>query len=66
MSDLDQKRDFVEGLYPGPRWKAKVRTMPDGQVLAIYMRESNKAKDKPKKPSEPEKKESDSNGDIPF
>lgn len=66
MSDIDQKRDFVEGLYPGPRWKTKVRKMPDGQILAIYMRESNKAKDSaPKKPPEPKKEESGSD-DIPF
>lgn len=66
MSDMDKKRDFVESLYPGPRWKTKVRGMPDGQVIAIYMREVNKAKDKPKKPSEPKKKESNSDDDIPF
>lgn len=48
MSDMDQKRDHVNGMYPGKGWKAKVAKMSDAQVMAIYMREVNKAKDKPK------------------
>lgn len=50
MSDLDQKRDFVMALYQSEGWKAKVRQMPDNQVIAIYMRETNKAKERPKPP----------------
>lgn len=55
MSDIDQKRDYVMGLYKSDGWKAKVRKMPDNQVIAIYMREVNKAKERPK----PKPKESD-------
>lgn len=63
MSDIDNKREFVTGLYSGPGWKARVRQMSDAQVVAIYLREVNKAKDKPKpKP----KKESGPDEEIPF
>lgn len=44
MSDIEQKREFVMGLYPGPGWKRRVRGMPDTQVVAIYLREVNKPK----------------------
>lgn len=50
MADIDQKRDFVMGLYKSPGWRAKVLRMPDNQVIAIYMREINKAKERPKPP----------------
>lgn len=57
MSEID-KRAFVADLYPGPKWKQKVKNMPDGQVIAIYLRESSKPKnDKPKESG---------NDDIPF
>lgn len=50
MSDIEQKREFVMGLYPGPGWKKRVRGMPDAQIIAIYLREQNKPKkeDKPR------------------
>lgn len=60
MSDIEQKRIFVAELYPGPGWKKQVARMPDAQIFAIYMREISKPKD------EPEDKESNSDGDIPF
>lgn len=60
MSDLEVKRAFVAGLYPGPNWKKKVQKMPDQQVIAIYLREQGK----PPKNDKP--KESGSGDDIPF
>lgn len=65
MSDIEQKRDFVAGLYSSERWKKRVASMPDGQVLAIYMREIGKNKTGGAKPSEPKKEESGDDG-IPF
>lgn len=59
-NDIAIKRTFVEGLYPGPRWKEKVKKMPDAQVIAIYLREQGKP---------PKNKESGSGtggDDIPF
>lgn len=55
--DINQKRMFVESLYPGPRWRTKVSKMSDSQVLAIYFKEKNKDRKKPKKEKE---------DDIPF
>lgn len=63
MSDnIEMKRAFVAGLYPGEGWKKKVKRMPDSQVIAIYLREQGK----PPKNDKP--KESDGTGgdDIPF
>lgn len=51
MTDIESKRAWVEDMYPGPRWKAKVRKMSDAQVVAIYMREHNNPH-KPKPPKE--------------
>lgn len=66
MSDIDLKRDFVAGLYSSNRWKKRVAGMPDGQVLAIYMREQSKAKEGTKSSEpEPKKKESGDDG-LPF
>jgi hypothetical protein len=61
MSDMDQKRDFVMALYKGAGWKKKVQKMPDNQVIAIYMRETNKAKERPKPP-----KPKESTDETPF
>ena len=61
MTDIMTKRAFVAGLYPGPGWKAKVAKMPEPQVIAIYLREHDKA---PKKNDTPDTKEG--NDDIPF
>lgn len=44
MSDIENKRQFVMDLYPGPNWKARVKKMSDSQVVAIYLREANKTK----------------------
>lgn len=66
MSDIEQKRGFVDGLYPGPGWKAKVRSMSDAQIVAIYLRESNKAKAPPKPKPPKTEKESTPDDDLPF
>lgn len=58
-NDIAIKRAFVEGLYPGPRWKQKVRKMPDAQVVAIYLREQGK-------PPKQDKPKESGNDDIPF
>jgi hypothetical protein len=57
--DIAIKRAFVAELYPGPRWKKKVANMPDGQVIAIYLREQGK----PPKKNQPKESGDD---DIPF
>lgn len=57
-ADIESKRAFVADLYPGPGWKKKVKDMPEGQVIAIYLREQSKPKnDKPKQ---------EGDDDIPF
>lgn len=57
MGDIE--RQIVSDMYPGADWKKKVKKMSDAQVLAIYFKEKDKPKKKPKKP----KRDSD---DIPF
>lgn len=61
MSEIEMKRTFVADLYPGPRWKEKVRKMPDSQVIAIYLREQGK----PPKNAKP-KESGGGTDDIPF
>jgi hypothetical protein len=53
--DIALKRDFVRSLYPGPRWARRVKQMSDSQVVAIYLREHNKAP----KPKPPERENDD-------
>lgn len=60
--DIARKRDYVLSLYSGPRWRAKVSKMPDSQIIAIYLHETNKAA----KPSDPEREKEDGTDDIPF
>lgn len=59
MNDIEQKREYVIGLYPGPKWRKRVNKMSDQQVTAIYLR---------KKQGEATlKKEEKSNGEpLPF
>lgn len=38
MNNVDQKRQAVASAYPSPRWKAQVRDMRDGQVVALYLK----------------------------
>lgn len=52
MSDIDRKRAFVAGLYPHRGWQKKVDKMPDSQVVAIYLREQNKAQNASKENTE--------------
>lgn len=63
-NEMEQKRAYVSALYPGKRWRRRVRRMPDSQVVAIFLREKNKESDKPKDPpADPPKEKPD---DIPF
>jgi hypothetical protein len=43
-NDVDHERAWVAALYPGKGWKKKVGKMKPEQVLAIYIREHQKAK----------------------
>lgn len=61
MPSADEMRAYVERMYPGPRWKKRVSRMPDGQVMAIYMREH----DPERKPKKQPPKESDDDA-TPF
>ena len=63
MSDINHKRAFVYDLSPHTGWKKKVSKMSDAQIIAIFLREQNKAE---KKAAETKAKEDSSNGDIPF
>lgn len=63
MSDMIQKRDYVNGLYSGPGWKAKVRRMTDAQVIAIYLREHTKEQEAKHKQ---DKKKESNDGESPF
>lgn len=60
--DIHRKRDYVLSLYSGPKWREKVAKMPDAQVVAIYLREHNKA---PKQDGPDTDQESKDDG-IPF
>jgi hypothetical protein len=64
MSDAEAKRVFVGALYPGDKWKAKVRKMSDAQVFAIYMREQHN----PHHPHNQKQSNHEESGDdgIPF
>jgi hypothetical protein len=33
-----QKREALKGAYPGDKWAAKVDSMTDSEVVAIYLR----------------------------
>jgi hypothetical protein len=67
MSDMDKKRDHVQGMYKSPGWKAKVRKMSDAQVVAIYLREISKAQDRSKQPKgKPQPKKESGTDEAPF
>lgn len=53
----DQRRNYVAGLYPGPRWVARVGKMSDAQVFAIYQA---------KQQVDEEKKEKVKQDELPF
>jgi len=38
MSDTEHKREILKGVYPSPKWTAKVNKMSEGQVIAVYLR----------------------------
>lgn len=64
MSDIEMQRAFVTDLYSGPKWAAKVKKMPDAQVIAIYLREQGKP---PKNDKAKENGSGETGGDdIPF
>jgi hypothetical protein len=64
MTDIEEKRAFVAGMYDGPRWKRRVKQMTDAQVVAIFIREQDK-KGKPKHEGHGHK-ESQDDGEAPF
>ena len=33
---IDNMRDWVKSAYPGEKWKSKVKTMPDDQIVPLY------------------------------
>jgi len=33
---IDQMRMWVISAYSGPRWKSKVKAMPDDQIVSLY------------------------------
>jgi hypothetical protein len=59
MSDINKKRAFVYDMYPFKGWHRRVDKMSDAQILAIFLREQNKAKEE----SSDEEKSDDG---IPF
>ena len=54
---VNQMREYILKVYPGPSWKRKVAAMYDDQVIAVYYKflESGKfdEKDKNKENSKP-------------
>lgn len=66
MSDIDRRRDFVTGLYPGPKWKKRVAKMSDAQVAGIYLGQQKKAAKGPKPPTLPKPPKKDETDDLPF
>lgn len=38
MDDVSRKREALIALYPGFRWKNKVKNWPESQVIAVYLR----------------------------
>lgn len=42
---IEQMREYVSKMYPSDKWKFRVKTMPDNQIIAIYHR----LKEKPPK-----------------
>lgn len=63
MSDINRKRDYVADLYPHRGWKKKVSKMSDAQIVAIFLREHNKAH---KAQSQDPPKEIPNDDPIPF
>ena len=54
--EVEQMRCLISKVYEGPKWKDKVRHMPDNQVIAVYYKFAQNGKfDKKKK--KPVKKE---------
>jgi hypothetical protein len=39
MDDISRKRELVLKAYPNSKaWSAKVKSMPDNQIVAIFLR----------------------------
>lgn len=38
MDDIFEKRKKVAEAYPTETWKAKVKKMPDRQIVAVFFR----------------------------
>lgn len=60
MSDINTKRAFVYNMYSASGWHKKVDKMSDAQVIAIFLRNQNKAKENT------ETEENPDDGDAPF
>lgn len=60
MSDINTQRAFVYDLYPGRGWHKKVDRMSDAQIVAIYLRQQERAANKS------EENTDDDQSDIPF
>lgn len=43
----DQKRQWLVALYPDSKtWADRVKKMPDGQVIAIYLKKISQPKER--------------------
>lgn len=38
MDDIFRKRELVLKAYPTETWKARVKNMPDSQIIAVFLR----------------------------
>ena len=36
MANVNEMRNYILKMYPGPRWTEKVARMGDAQVMAVY------------------------------
>lgn len=58
--DIEVMRSEVAKMYPGDKWKRRVKKMPDSQITAIYLkRQANLARATKKGKKKPDP-------DIPF
>ena len=56
--ETKKRREYVAGLYEGPRWKSRVAKMPAHKITAIYL-DHVERQQKTKKPEPPEEPKSD-------
>lgn len=47
MSDIERKRQWLIAQYPDSKtWPEKVKKMPEGQVIAVYLKMQNKPQER--------------------